>query len=177
MLTVYMDCGADDRLLALTLADLVSGSVEGVVRNVVLIDRGMSADARSVAEHAGCRMIVPTELDASIASDRSEWFLWLEVGSRPMPGWTGEVVDYLDAAHRKSGSAMPARFRPAARDRLGFLDRVKTRRTALTDGLLIAKPQAIGLIRQRGPEPLSALAKGLATKRMEAELRPRRAAE
>lgn len=172
MLTVYMDCGANDRHLALTLSELVGGSIEGVVKSVVLIDRGMTNATRSVADQCGCRVIAPNDLEAVIGDDRADWLLWLEKGSRPTEGWTNEIVEHIGTGSGPSGGPQAARFRTAKRDRAGFLARLTQKRSALADGLLLKKAQAIGLIRQRGEVPLSELAKGLATKRLDAELRP-----
>ncbi|RFC63298.1 glycosyl transferase family 2 [Fulvimarina endophytica] len=176
MLTVYMDCGAEERLLALTLAELVSGAVEGIVRTVVLIDRGMSEGAHRIAEHSGCVVIQPSALETAIGRDRSDWLLWLEIGSRPLQGWTSEVLEHLQGASGRKGTG-PARFRPAARDRMGFLSRLTSRPSALETGLLLKKPQALGRVKQLGGEPLAQLASGLASRPLNAEIRPRRAAE
>ncbi|MER0237538.1 glycosyl transferase family 2 [Fulvimarina sp. MAC8] len=176
MLTIYMDCGSNDRHLALTLSELISGSIEGVVKNVVLIDRGMTDDTRSVADQCGCRVIAPDDLETTIKQDRAEWLLWLEKGSRPTTGWTNEIIEHIGNGNGPSGGPQAARFRTAKRDRAGFLSRLTQRRSALADGLLLKKAQAIGLIKQRGEAPLSELAKGLAAKRLDTELRPATAA-
>ncbi|MEN3792658.1 glycosyl transferase family 2 [Fulvimarina sp. MAC3] len=172
MLTIYMDCGSNDRHLALTLTELVSGSIEGVVKNVVLIDRGMSEGTRSVADQCGCRVIMPGELRATIEQDRADWQLWLEKGSRPAAGWTNEIIEHIGTGNGPPGGPQAARFRTAKRDRPRLLSRLTQRRSALADGLLLKKAQAIGLVRQHGEAPLSVLAKGLASKRLDAELRP-----
>ena len=46
MLTVLIDAADDPNGLALTLATLVPGAVEGLVRDVVVIDRGLDAATR-----------------------------------------------------------------------------------------------------------------------------------
>ncbi|EAU43188.1 hypothetical protein FP2506_10101 [Fulvimarina pelagi HTCC2506] len=176
MLSVYIDGGANDRHLALTLSELITGSVEGLVKSVVLIDRGMTDDTRSIADQCGCRVISPHELEVTIVADRAEWLLWLEEGSRPTAGWTSEIIDHIGNGNGPSGGPQAARFRPSKRDRSGFLSSLMRRRSALTDGLLLKKAQAIGLIRQRGKQPLAELAKGLAAKRLNVELRPASAA-
>ncbi|MDY8107921.1 glycosyl transferase family 2 [Fulvimarina sp. 2208YS6-2-32] len=177
MLSVYIDSGPDDRHLALTLSALVSGSVEGVVRNVTVVDRGMSAEAHAVCDHCGCRVLAPSGLEAALGNDRSDWVLWVETGSRLLEGWTSEVIEHIGAGNGPRGGPQAARFRSAARDRIGFLARLAEKRTALTDGLLLKTSQAIGLVRQRGAAPLAELAAGLAAKRLRAEIRPRRAAD
>ncbi|RYE82807.1 MAG: glycosyl transferase family 2, partial [Hyphomicrobiales bacterium] len=46
MLTVLIDAAEDPNGLALTLSTLVAGAVEGLVREVVVIDRGLDDATR-----------------------------------------------------------------------------------------------------------------------------------
>ena len=54
MLTVLIETRNDEEGLARTLASLVGGAVEGVVRDVIVCDRGSTDQTHRVAEHAGC---------------------------------------------------------------------------------------------------------------------------
>lgn len=173
MLSVFIDCGPDDQKLASTLASLVSGAVEGLVREVVLVDRQMGSDARKVADHAGCRVIAAEDLREAIRTAKGEWLLLVEPGARLMPGWIGAVVEHVETV--QAGRAVPpcARFRRAAIDRPGFLQRLRRIRMALAEGFLVRRSQAVGLAGQSGTAPtLERLAKGVAVTRLDAEIRP-----
>jgi hypothetical protein len=54
MISVLIQTHNDEEALARTLASLVGGSIEGVVREVIVCDRGSIDQTRLVAEHAGC---------------------------------------------------------------------------------------------------------------------------
>ena len=170
MLSVFMDCGADDQRLATTLATLVPGAVEGVVREVVLVDRGMGPDAWTVADHAGCRVVAPDEFRHAIVGARGDWLLFLEPGARLLPGWMEAVIGHAEAAALGRGVLEPARFRRARGDRPGLLGRLRQIRTALAEGFLVRKTQGIGLARLAFS--LEEAAKGVAVERLTAEIRP-----
>ncbi|UIJ71194.1 glycosyl transferase family 2 [Aurantimonas sp. HBX-1] len=170
MLTVLMECGADDQGVAATLATLVPGAVEGVVREVVLIDRQMSAESRKVADHAGCRIVAPADLRTVVASARGEWLLLLEPGARLQPGWIEAVIEHGDAVARGNPRNPAARFARSRADRPGFFERLRQVRGALAEGFLMPKPQAVG--RARTASSLEAMARGLAVVTLPADIRP-----
>ena len=53
MISVLIETRNDEAELAHTLASLVPGAVEGVVREVIVCDRGSTDGTASVAEQAG----------------------------------------------------------------------------------------------------------------------------
>ncbi|KQT88027.1 hypothetical protein [Aurantimonas sp. Leaf443] len=171
MLSVFLDCGPEDEALALSLAALVPGAVDGLVREVVLFDRGMEAGARRVADHAGCRVADGAAFRASIEGSRGEWLLFLEPGARLKTGWIEAVVEHVERVGLGRGRVPAARFSPARGDRPGFLKRLVGGRRALGDGLLLPKAQAIGLARTA--RDLETAARGVAAERLGAEIRPR----
>ena len=170
MLSVFMDCGPDDRKLAQTLATLVSGAVTGLVREVVLIDRAMSPASRKVAEHSGCRIVSAEDFRSAIASAKGDWILCLEPGARLQPGWQEAIGEHFETGASAKIEAGAARFRRAAVDKPGFLSRIRQIRTAMAEGFLVKKPQAIGL--SRLSFTLEEMARGVAVGRMAAEIRP-----
>jgi hypothetical protein len=170
MLTVLMECGADDQGLAATLATLVPGAVEGVVRDVVLIDRGMTSASRKVADHAGCRVVSADDLRAAVEAARGEWLLLLEPGARLQPGWIAAVVEHADAVAGGLARNPAARFLRSRADRPAFFSRLRQVRRALSEGFIMPKQQAAG--RARTAPSLEALAKGLAVKALPADIRP-----
>jgi hypothetical protein len=162
MLTVLIETRNDEERLARTLASLVGGAVEGVVREVIVCDKGSSDQTHRVAEHAGCNFIAGGGIAAGIGRAKGEWLLLIEPGARLVDGWTDEVI-----AHT-ARQTMAARFSRARAGRAPFLARVFSSRRALAEGLLISKGQATAL--SKAAKDAEAVARGLATKRLAAEI-------
>ena len=163
MLSALIETRDDEEGLARTLASLVGGAVEGVVRDVVVCDAGSADGTRAVAEHAGCA--IAPDLAAGIARAKGDWLLMLEPGARLAEGWVDEAVAHM------AKFAMPARFSRAPGSRAPFLSRAFRRPSALFQGLLIRKQQAAILARKA--QDAEALARGLAMRTLAAEIWPR----
>ncbi|MEW6634940.1 MAG: glycosyltransferase [Pseudomonadota bacterium] len=161
MLSVLIETRNDEEGLARTLASLVGGAVEGVVRDVIVCDAGSTDQTHRVAEHAGCHCVTGG-IAAGIAQAKGDWLLFLEPGARLAEGWIDEVV-----AHA-ARQAMPARFSPARGNRAPFLSRVFSSSRALAEGLVVSKRQAAALA--KGASSAEALARGLATRKLGAEI-------
>ena len=97
-----------------------------------------------------------------IGQAKGDWLLLLEPGARLAEGWIDEVV-----AHTAK-QTMPARFSRARADRAPFLARVFSGNRALAEGLVISKRQASALA--KSARNAEALARGLATRRLDAEI-------
>ncbi|KAA3450796.1 glycosyl transferase family 2 [Mesorhizobium sp. SARCC-RB16n] len=161
MLSVLIETHNDEEGLARTLATLIGGAVEGVVREVVVCDTGSTDQTHRIAEHAGCQYVT-SGVAAGIRQAKGDWLLFLEPGARLVEGWIDPVV-----AHT-ARQAMAARFSRARGSRPPFLARVFSANRALADGLVISKRQAASLSRNAGSA--EALARGLATKKLDAEI-------
>ena len=164
MLTVLLECKDNEPELAYTLAVLVSGAVDGLVSDVIVLDHGSSDGSARVADAAGCKFVQTWDLPDVLKVARGDWVLILEPGARPQPGWIEEVAEY--AAIGK----LPARFSPARNFRRPFFKRLLTRSGQLEHGYLISKRQAVSLA-DPGRD-LSSLFKGSGAKRLRAELIP-----
>jgi len=162
MLTVLIETRNDEEGLARTLASLVGAAVEGVVRDVIVCDRGSTDQTHYVAEHAGCHFIASGGVAAGIGHAKGEWLLLLEPGARLVEGWADSVV-----AHTAK-LAMPGRFSRARGSRTPFLSRAFSRPTALAEGLVITKRQATAL--SRSATSAEAIARGLATRKLDGEI-------
>ncbi|WP_421913991.1 glycosyltransferase [Mesorhizobium sp.] len=160
MLSVLIETLNDEEGLARTLASLVGGAVEGVVREVIVCDTGSTDQTHRVAEHAGCLYVAGTTA-LGIGQAKGDWLLLLEPGARLVEGWTDEVV-----AHT-ARQTMAARFSPARGSRT-FLSRVFAGNRALAEGMLINRRQASTLSKNAGSG--EAIARGLATRRLDAEI-------
>lgn len=136
MLSVLIETRNDEEGLARTLASLVGGVVEGMVREVIVCDLGSTDQTAKVAEHAGCRYLAAGGIGAGIAAAKSEWLLLLEPGARLVEGWADVVADHI--AH----SGKPARFSAARGARTSWFGRLFSRRRAIADGLVVSRKQA-----------------------------------
>jgi hypothetical protein len=99
MVSAFLEMRDNDAAaLGATLASLVPGAVEGVLREVVILDAGMGADVRVVAEHAGCVVRPAAELELALDGAKGEWVLLLEPGATLMPGWAEALGTTVAAA-------------------------------------------------------------------------------
>jgi glycosyltransferase involved in cell wall biosynthesis len=164
MLSVLIETHNDEEALARTLASLVGGAVEGVVREVIVCDAGSTDRTGDVAEHAGCLYMAESGIAAGIARSKGDWLMLLEPGARLLDGWIDDV-----AAHTAK-LAMSARFSRAKGSRAPFLSRLFARPHALAQGLLIPTRQAIVLSKKATTS--EAIARGLAVRTLRAEIWP-----
>ena len=95
---------------------------------------------------------------------KGDWLLLLEPGARLMDGWTDAVL------HHMTGGSAPARFSRSRIGRQPFLARFFKASRPLADGLLMTKRQAIALAKTGGE--LTALGRGISTRRIAAEIIP-----
>lgn len=100
--------------LAETLAALVPGVAEGLVREAVIADGGSTDATLAIAEAAGARILTlepsrGAQLRAACAAARGDWLLALHADTRLEPGW-------VEAASRH----MAQRPEAAGYFRLGF---------------------------------------------------------
>jgi len=163
MLTVLIETRNDEEGLARTLASLIGGAVEGVVRDVIVVDHGSTDQTHRVAEHAGCRFVSEGGIMGALGEAKGEWLLLLEPGARLEEGWTEAVLGHV------TKTSMPARFTRSRSDRRPLFSRIFAAPTALSEGLLIRKGQAIALSKSAGSS--EAIARGLASRRLLAEIR------
>lgn len=106
MLTVLIH-GADDApAFAQTLSPLVSGAVEGILRDVVVLD-AVGDDVRRVADHAGCRLASAGEVLAAPAALKGEWVLILRSGERLPENWIDRVVRYAGGRSAVAAARLP----------------------------------------------------------------------
>ena len=163
MLTVLLECRDNEPELAHTLAVLVSGAVDGLVSDVIVLDHGSRDGSARVADAAGCRFIDKWDLQDVLKSARGEWIMLLEPGARPQSGWIEEILEHA------SLSRAPARFTASSRFRRPFFKRWK-RSGALELGYLMPKREG-GALARPGAD-LTALAKAASPRRLRAELIP-----
>ncbi|MGD9478222.1 glycosyl transferase [Shinella sp. G-2] len=141
MLTIILECRDNEAELAQTLSALVPGAVEGVVRDVIVLDHGSRDGSPEVADAAGCRFLTQWDIGDVLRSARGDWLLFLEPGARPLTGWVDAIVDHVAV------SPGPARFRASRSHRRPFLQRLVRKTPPLEQGYLVSKRQLVTAIR------------------------------
>jgi glycosyltransferase involved in cell wall biosynthesis len=148
MLSVIIPTAESERALVRTLGPLVAGATAGLVREVIVADAGSADDTASVADIAGCRMLVSHEplgarLATAAAAARGAWLMFLRPGTVLDPGWVDAVARFTQ---RAATSERAAAFRPTADpQRPALTEIISLLRAALgarprpEQGLLIAR--------------------------------------
>lgn len=138
MLSIIIPTLNSERLLMPTLAALVSGATEGLIREVLLADGGSQDDTAVVADVAGCKFLeldrpLGDRLRAATAAARGPWLLFLRPGIILDTAWIGETRRFIELTHDSERAAV---FRRGAAGRSPL-------REALTQALaaLGAKPR------------------------------------
>src|SRR5271155_3970279 len=100
MLSVIIPTEGAEGPAVAPLAALVPGAATGVVREVLLVDRGGSGVIERVADVAGCRFL-PFEgsraaaLAAGARSARSPWLMFLHAGAVLDHGWIDVTMQFM----------------------------------------------------------------------------------
>ncbi len=164
MLTIIMECQDQETEAAHTLNALVSGAVEGLVSDVLILDRGSSDGIQKLAEAAGCRYFGDWDMKDVLDGARGDWLFLIEPGARPQPGWIEEIFEYASVTRD------PARFSDSRTFRKPLLKRIGRKRSALENGVILTKRQAISLA--RSGSDLEKLASGLKKRVLRSEIIP-----
>ena len=168
MVTVLMECGDQEEPLARSLAALVPGAVEGLIREVLVLDRGSSDGSARVAEAAGCSFLKDIDLAGALARARSDWVFVLEPGARPLSGWIDRFADHMTASRR------PASLSPASGHGPSVIARLRGARGGLRYGLLVRREEAVAALREG--DTLPALVRRVRPRRLACEIAPAGAA-
>lgn len=151
MISVVIPTHESERLLAHTLAALVPGALDGVLREVIVADAGSKDGTAKVADVAGCRfLVIPGErgarLAAAAATARAEWLWFVEPGSIPGSSWIEELGRFMRECELTGSDAQAAVFRSRpARGSSPLTEALALLRIALggrpkpSQGLLIAQ--------------------------------------
>lgn len=164
MLTIIMECQDQETEAAHTLNALVSGAVEGLVSDVLILDKGSSDGIQKLAEAAGCRYFGDWDMKDVLDGARGDWLFLIEPGARPQPGWIEEIFEYASVTRD------PARFSDSRTFRKPLLKRIGRKRSALENGVILTKRQAISLA--RSGSDLEKLASGLKKRVLRSEIIP-----
>ena len=100
MLSVIIPTEGVERTAVATLAALVPGAAAGVIREVVLVDRGDGGVIERVADIAGCGYLAfdgtrAAALAAGAQRARSPWLMFLHAGAVLDSGWIDETTQFI----------------------------------------------------------------------------------
>ncbi len=103
MLSVIIATDGVEAPVVATLAALVPGAAAGLVREVVLVDRGATDTIAHVADVAGCDFLAcegsrGAMLATGAKRARSHWLMFLHAGSVLDANWIDEVAQFTQNA-------------------------------------------------------------------------------
>jgi rSAM/selenodomain-associated transferase 2 len=107
--------------LPATLAALVSAAVDGLVREVIIVDGGSTDATAAIAESSGARFIVSArgrgcQLALGAQAARFPWLLFLHADTRLAAGWERDAVAFLQRVDNEEQPLGAAAFRFALDD-------------------------------------------------------------
>ena len=153
MISVVVPTLNSEAGLPATLAALVTAAVDGLVREVIIVDGGSGDGTAAIADQTGARLILSArgrgnQLAAGAREARFPWLLFLHADTVLEDGWEREVVAFLSRVEEGERALGAAAFRFALDDqgaRPRLLERLAALRCALLglpygdQGLLVPK--------------------------------------
>ncbi len=120
MISVIVPTLNDEARLVACLAPLVPAAMEGLVRELIVVDGGSTDQTLEIADDAGAVILkgsgdAHARWDQGIAKAKGPWLLLLEPAVRLDFGWEAAAKQHLN------GPRGPARFRLRRSDGAGFL--------------------------------------------------------
>ena len=121
MITVIIPTLNAEATLAPTLAALVPAAVDGLVREVIVVDGGSSDRTTEIVDNAGANLVQGgagrgQQLAAGATRARFPWLLFLHADTVLMPGWEREASIFMDRVDREEQPLAAAAFRFALDD-------------------------------------------------------------
>jgi rSAM/selenodomain-associated transferase 2 len=140
MISVVIPTLNAEATLAPTLTALVSSAVDGLTREVIVVDGGSTDRTAQIAEEAGATFITCSggrgpQLKAGADLARFPWLLFLHADTELEPGWEREAIAFMEAVERGKRPPAAAAFRFALDD-MGFGPRSLELLVAARCGLL-----------------------------------------
>ena len=128
MITVIIPTLNAESGLAAALTALVPATVEGLIREVIVVDGGSTDRTLEIADQAGASMVrsVPGrghQLAAGAAAARMPWLMFLHADTVLEPGWEREAAAFIERVEIGQRPEAAAAFRFALDD-LGFKPRL-----------------------------------------------------
>jgi rSAM/selenodomain-associated transferase 2 len=167
MISVIVPTLNAEAALAPTLAALVPAALDGLVREVIVVDGGSGDGTLAIADEAGATVLAcgggrGPQLAAGARAARFPWLLFLHADTVLERGWEREATTFMEAVDSGGRSPAAAAFRFSLDDsglRPRLVERLVAARCALLrlpygdQGLLVPK----GLYAEIGGYPADAL--------------------
>lgn len=140
MISVVIPTRESDSLLVPTLAALVPGAADGLVREVLLVQGGVAGDTAAIADAAGCEYLtgpddIGERLRLGASAARGSWLMFLRPTGLLQEGWTREVRSFIDQAERSGGLERRAATFRLAFDGFGLRPRLRETKASLCQAL------------------------------------------
>jgi glycosyltransferase involved in cell wall biosynthesis len=121
MITVVIPTLDAERVLPATLTALVPAALEGVVREVIVVDGGSTDRTREIADHSGAEVITApanrgAQMRAGAHAARHPWLLFLNQDTVLQPGWERDADNFIERVDRGASRHVAAAFRFALDD-------------------------------------------------------------
>ena len=165
MLTVFILANHDAKALGRTLNALISASVDGLVREVLVVAEDTNDVASKLADDAGCNLVHPSQFPSVLKAAKGEWLMILQAGSLPEHGWAEAVGNHIESG------GQTVRFTRSPLSPRNFIERLFKAEQPLALGLLIEKAVVLKLD-QAVLSSAEILASATKPKTMPAALRP-----
>jgi glycosyltransferase involved in cell wall biosynthesis len=149
MISVVIPTHNSAAQLPRTLAALVQGAADGLIKQVIVVDAASTDDTVAMAEAAGCEVVRSEpgrarQMRAGAQAARANWMLFLHPGTALSAGWSEEVERFTRGPQARTRAAA---FRLAFEDdtgarRAAFWARLRARVMKLPygeQGLLISR--------------------------------------
>ena len=101
MISVVIPTLNAEATLGGTLSALVPAAVDGLVREVIVVDGGSGDRTKEIVDQAGARLLVERpergrQLAAGAARARFPWLLFLHADTVLEPGWEREAAGFME---------------------------------------------------------------------------------
>ena len=128
MITVVIPTLNAEAGLAASLTSLVSATVDGLVREVIIVDGGSTDRTLVIVDQAGATLVTAAagrggQLAAGAGAARMPWLLFLHADTILEPGWEREARAFMDRVDSGQRTQTAAAFRFALDD-MGVMPRV-----------------------------------------------------
>lgn len=100
MISVIIPARNAEHRLAATLSALVPSAVDGIVKQVIVVDGGSTDSTAQVADQAGADVVMSApgrggQLAQGAATARFPWLLFLHAGTVLEDGWERSATDFM----------------------------------------------------------------------------------
>lgn len=121
MISVVIPTFNDEARLAACLAPLVPASMEGLIKQLVIVDRGSTDETLEIADDAGALIVHSADIADGIGAAKHPWLLILDPRVRLDYGWEAAARRHIETSKKM------ARFKleKAGTDWLGSIAKPK----------------------------------------------------